>query len=133
MHISQLQLPTDKKFGYFFSLIFIALSSYFFLKNSNLLSYIFISLAIIFLIFAIFKSEVLHPLNILWMRFGLLIGKIVSPLVLGFIFFGIFTPISIFMRIIGRDELRLKVIRRNSFWKKRGDNETRLKTFFDQF
>jgi len=133
MHVSQLQLPTDKKFGYFFSLIFIALSSYFFLKNSNLLSYIFISLAIIFLIFAIFKSEVLHPLNILWMRFGLLIGKIVSPLVLGFIFFGIFTPISIFMRIIGRDELRLKVIRRNSFWKKRGDNETRLKTFFDQF
>jgi hypothetical protein len=133
MHVSQLQLPTDKKFGYFFSLIFIALSSYFFLKNSNLLSYIFISLAIIFLIFAIFKSEVLHPLNILWMRFGLLIGKIVSPLVLGFIFFGIFTPMSIFMRIIGRDELRLKVIRRNSFWKKRGDNETRLKTFFDQF
>ncbi|MDA9964321.1 SxtJ family membrane protein [Gammaproteobacteria bacterium] len=133
MHVSQLQLPRDKKFGYFFSLIFIALSSYFFLKNSNLLSYIFISLAIIFLIFAIFKSEVLHPLNILWMRFGLLIGKIVSPLVLGFIFFGIFTPISIFMRIIGRDELRLKVIRRNSFWKKRGDNETRLKTFFDQF
>jgi hypothetical protein len=133
MHISQLQLPTDKKFGYFFSLIFIALSSYFFLKNSNLLSYIFLSLAIIFLIFAIFKSEALHPLNILWMRLGLLIGKIISPLVLGFIFFGIFTPISIFMKIIGRDELRLKVLRSNSFWKKRGDHETRLKTFIDQF
>ena len=116
MHVSQLQLPTDKKFGYFFSLIFIALSSYFFLKNSNLLSYIFISLAIIFLIFAIFKSEVLHPLNILWMRFGLLIGKIVSPLVLGFIFFGIFTPIAFLMRLGGRDELRLKFINKTSHW-----------------
>lgn len=133
MHSPKLQLPSDKKFGYFFSLIFIAISAYSFLKNSNLLSYIFLSLAIIFLIFAIFKSKVLHPLNIAWMRFGLLIGKIVSPLVLGLIFFGIFTPISIFMKILGRDELRLKVIRRNSFWKKRGDHETHLKTFIDQF
>jgi len=133
MDISKLQLPSDKKFGYFFSLISVALSVYLFSKSSIYLFYIFFSLAIIFLIFAIFKPKALHPLNILWMRFGLLIGKVVSPLVLAFIFFGLFTPISIFMKIIGRDELRLKVLRSNSFWKKRGDHETRLKTFIDQF
>lgn len=133
MHVSELQLPTDKKFGYFFSLIFIVLSSYFFLKNSNLLSYIFLSLAIIFLIFAIFKSEVLHPLNILWMRFGVLIGMVVSPIVLGAIFFGLFTPISIIMKLIGRDELSLKISNRDSFWKERNDIENDSGTFFNQF
>ena len=133
MNSSELQLPSNKKFGYFFSLIFIVISTYLFLKNSHLLSCVFLFLSIIFLNFSIFKPELLYPLNIFWMRFGLLLGKIVSPLVLGLIFFGIFTPISIFMKIIGRDELRLKTFRSNSFWKKRDAHEAFLKNFIDQF
>ena len=67
------------------------------------------------------------------MRFGVLIGMIVSPIVLGAIFFGLFTPISIIMKLIGRDELSLKIFNRDSFWKERNDIENDSGTFFNQF
>ena len=55
------------------------------------------------------------------MRFGLLLGIIVSPIVLGIIFFGLFTPIAMLMRMSGRDELRLKSVQKTSHWIKRGE------------
>ena len=67
------------------------------------------------------------------MRFGVLIGIVVSPIVLGMIFFGLFTPISIIMKLIGRDELSLKIFNRDSFWKERNDIQNDSETFFNQF
>ena len=64
----------------------------------------------------IVKADVLLPLNKLWFRFGLLLSTIVSPIVLGVIFFGIFTPIAVLMRMSGRDELRLKFNNKASHW-----------------
>ena len=62
------------------------------------------------------KANVLLPFNQLWMRFGVLLSIIVSPLVLGLIFFGLFTPIAFLMRLIKRDELRLKFNNKTSNW-----------------
>ena len=76
----------------------------------------FIAAAVIFLLVTLTKSDALLPLNKLWMRFGLLLGMIVSPIVLGVIFFGLFTPIATLMRLSGRDELRLKYTQRASHW-----------------
>jgi hypothetical protein len=56
------------------------------------------------------------PLNKLWMRFGLLLAMIVSPIVLSTIFFGLFTPIALVMRLSRRDELRLKFYKKQSYW-----------------
>jgi hypothetical protein len=56
------------------------------------------------------------------MRFGLLLGKLMNPIVLGIIFFGLFTPISILMRLCGRDELRLKLTHKSSHWITRSDH-----------
>jgi len=64
----------------------------------------------------IFKDELLLPLNRLWMRFGLLIGMIIGPIVLGLIFFTLFSPVAIFMRLFGRDELHLKYKKKSSYW-----------------
>jgi hypothetical protein len=50
------------------------------------------------------------------MRFGLLLGMIIGPIVLGIIFFGLFTPYGVVMRILGRDELRLKLVKTKSNW-----------------
>jgi len=66
------------------------------------------------------------------MEFGLVLGKIFSPIVLGIIFFGLFTPISILMRIFGRDELRLKFIKKNSYWREYKDQNVD-KDFKNQF
>ena len=78
-----------------------------------------IILGVIFLLITIIKPEILLPLNKLWMRFGFLLSLFVSPLIMAIIFFGIFTPIGLFMRIIGRDELKLKYSKNISNWKKR--------------
>ena len=67
------------------------------------------------------------------MILGLLLGKIVNPIVLGIIYFGLFTPIGLFRRIIGKDELRLKIKNINSYWQQREKKDISSETFKDQF
>ena len=133
MKFSDIELPSNYKFGFFFTIIFILIGVYFLYEKSITIAYIFFILAAAFLIITIIKAEVLLPLNKLWMRFGLMIGAIVSPIVLGIIFFGLFTPISLLMKVLGRDELRLKLFKRQSHWKMRNKNNVQPNTFNDQF
>lgn len=80
------------------------------------LAYAFALIASIFLFITVFKSDLLLPLNKLWMRFGLLLGMVVSPIVLGMMFFGLFTTTALLMRLGGRDQLRLKFSQKASHW-----------------
>ena len=116
MKFSEVELPSNKKFGFFFTLVFAIAAAYFYLSGSLTWVYSLVTAAVIFFVVSIFKADALLPLNKLWMRFGLLLGKIVSPIVLGVIFFGLFTPIAFLMRINGRDELRLKLQNKASHW-----------------
>jgi len=59
---------------------------------------------------------VLAPLNRIWYEFGMLLGKVVSPIVLGMIFFLLITPISVMTRMCGRDELKIKKKSLQSYW-----------------
>ena len=116
MNIYELDLPSNRKFGFFFTFIFMLAAGYFYYSANEIWVYVFIAIALIFLLITLIKSDVLLPLNRLWMRFGLLLGMIVSPIVLGIIFFGLFTPIATLMRFSGRDELRLKFTQKVSHW-----------------
>jgi hypothetical protein len=116
MKFSEIELPSNRKFGFFFTLVFVATATYFYYSANVTWTYVFIASSLIFLIITLVKSDALLPLNKLWMKFGLLLGMIVSPIVLGMIFFGLFTPIAILMRLSGRDELRLKFSRKVSHW-----------------
>lgn len=122
MKFSKIEYPSNKKFGFFFAAVFIIIAAYFYINKSINLTYIFVSIAVFFCLAAILKDEILLPLNKLWMRFGLLLGIIISPIVLGLIFFGLFTPIAIVMRLFGRDELRLKFKEKTSHWINRSDS-----------
>ena len=121
MKFSEIELPSNRKFGFFFTFIFLGLASYFYYSDSITWTYVFIAATLAFLIITLVKSDALLPLNKLWMRFGLLLGMIVSPIVLGIIFFGLFTPIAILMRLSGRDELRLKYAHKASHWISRSE------------
>ena len=121
MKFSEVELPSNQKFGFFFTFVFAVASAYFYYSVNLSWAYVFTLVALIFLLITLIKSDVLLPLNKLWMRFGLLLGMIVSPIVLGIIFFGLFTPIAILMRLSGRDELRLKLTLKASHWISRGD------------
>jgi hypothetical protein len=95
---------------------------YFLFKEINMAFYILGTFSIVFFLVTIFKAEILRPLNKLWMRFGLVLGMIVSPIVMGAIFFIIFTPIGILMRLFGRDELLLQFKTKPSYWTKRNED-----------
>lgn len=116
MKYSKIELPSNQKFGFLFTFIFAVVAVYFYYLANVSWSYVFIAVASIFLLVTLIKSDVLLPLNKLWMLFGILLGKIVSPIVLGIIFFGLFTPIATLMRLSKRDELRLKFARKASHW-----------------
>ena len=129
MSPTNIQLPSNKKFGYLFSLIFLLVSIYFLYVKNHSIGYVFLILMIIFFVTTLTNAKLLLPFNKLWMNFGLLLGKIISPIVLGLIFFLLFTTYAIIMRIMGRDELNLKKIRKQSYWKHRDkhSNHTNFK------
>ena len=86
----------------------------------------------IFLIITIIHADALLTFNKLWMKFGIFLGMIVSPIIMGIIFFGIFTPIAILMRLYGRDELRLIFKKKKTHWINRNSYNL-FDTFKKQF
>ena len=134
MNFSDIQLPSNKKFGAFFSGVFLVVAVWFYFFQQNaVVAGAFAAAAVLFLLLALIKADVLLPLNKLWMRFGLLLGMIVSPIVLGIIFFGLFTPISLVMRLFGRDELRLRFKPEQSHWLTREAASLQAESFKNQF
>ena len=132
MKFSEIELPPNRKFGFFFTFVFAVVAAYFYYSANVSRAYIFFGAASIFLLVTLIKSDALLPLNKLWMRFGLLLGMIVSPIVLGVIFFGLFTPIAMLMRLSGRDELRLKFTQKASHWISR-EEPIKSESFKHQF
>ncbi len=130
---SKPETPTNLTFGLFFSGIFFLLSIYFWLNNNFLLLFIFITISLIFLLISLVKVEILTPLNIMWYLIGIFLGKIVSPIILCVLFYGLITPYSLVMRLFGRDELRLKEKNIDSYWIKRIDKTSNSKSFYQQF
>ena len=128
-----MKLPSDRKFGIFFTTIFSITAIYFSHLNSTYLFYGFGFASIVFLSITLIHAELLNPLNRLWMSFGFFLGKIVSPIIMGIIFFGIFTPISLLMRLIRRDELRLKFKTKKTYWRDRHPSNDINHSFKNQF
>jgi hypothetical protein len=108
-------------------------SIYLFFIENIILTFLLASLGIIFLIITLIKPDTLLPLNNLWMKFGLLLSIIISPIVLGLIFFGLITPISLITRLFGRDELNLKLKKKNTYWLPRKISHNQTKDLRSQF
>jgi len=113
------KLPSNKSFGFFFSTIFLLAAFYFYDGIASFIDYTLLLISLIILLTAIFKSELLRPFNKLWMKFGFFIGKVISPLILGSIYFFVITPLALFLKLKGRDELRLNKLKLKSYWKYR--------------
>lgn len=126
------KLPSNHKFGYFFTFIFLIASIYFYFIENSIAFLVLGTCSIVFFLITLFKAEILRPLNKLWMGFGLVLGVIVSPIVMGIIFFMIFTPIGLLMRLFGRDELLLQFKTKPSYWTKR-NNDMLSNSFSRQF
>ena len=132
MKFSVVDLPSNKTFGFFFTFFFLILAGFFYTRSSLSWAYVFAIITVIFCLVTLVNAHLLLPLNMLWTRLGLLLGIIVSPIVLGIIFFVVFTPVAFIMRIYGRDELHLKIKIRSSHWIKR-DGPIQKDSFTNQF
>lgn len=110
------KMPSNTKFGWFFAAVFAALAAYGFWKDWGLVAIVGLIVAVLFVAATLLAPQILTPLNRLWYDLGLLLGKIVSPIVLGIIFFVLITPTSLITRLFGRDELKMKKRYVESYW-----------------
>lgn len=128
------QLPSNKKFGLLFAAIFLALALY---ANSKIEATLIIALLLLtsgfFLFSSFFYQTLLTPLNKAWFMLGLALGKVVSPIVLGIIFFGLITPIALIAKLMGRDELKLKRPKKSSYWSEPIGSNSDADSFKNQF
>ena len=129
MNNNKIKLGSNRSFGIIFFIVFLIIATYP-LLNDNSIRLWSLVIGIIFLILGIINSKVLTPLNILWMKFGLLLGKIVSPVIMGFVFFGVITPISIMMKLLRKDLLNLKRNKKKTYWLKREEIKSNMKNQF---
>ena len=132
MQSGDLKLPSNTKFGYFFSLVFLFASVLSLYLEKFSFSIIFLSLCAILILVTILAADVLSPFNKLWMQLGLLLGKIVNPILLGVIFFGLITPVSLFLRLLGRDEMRIRNLKKSTYWVEQNP-KTKSSSFKNQF
>jgi len=111
------ELPSDRKFGLLFVIVFLILAGYGYLSDWTTQSIgLCIAISFILALITTIAPKILAPLNKAWLKLGLLLGKIVNPIVLGIIFFGLLTPVAIVTKLFGRDELRLKLQNLDSYW-----------------
>ena len=129
MKNTELKIGSNKSFGIVFFVVFLLIAIYPLINNGELRIWSFV-IAIIFLILGLINSKVLTPLNKLWFKFGLLLGKIVSPLIMGIIFFFVVTPTAFIMRIIGKDLLNLKFNNKKTYWIEKTGPKSKMKNQF---
>lgn len=108
MNKAPILLPPNRKFGYFFSAIFLVVAAYFYYVDLMAFATLFFSFFLVFSVLSVFCPNSLEKLNYYWYVLGIWLGKIVSPIVLGLIFFILISPIAIILRLRGRDELKLR-------------------------
>ena len=110
---------SNRSFGILFFIVFLGFGLWPLTKEMNPNIFLII-ISIIFLILGILNSKVLSPLNNLWIKLGEILGKIIAPVVMALIYFLILTPISLLVRVFGKDLLSLKYLKqKNSYWIKR--------------
>ena len=100
------KISSNRSFGLLFFIVFLAISLWPLKSQEDLRLWAFI-LALIFFVLGILNSKFLTPLNKLWMKFGIFLGSIISPFVMGVVFFMVVTPIGLIMRFLGKDLLRI--------------------------
>ena len=128
MH-KNIKLPTNRNFGIVFFLVFLIIALWP-LFNGETIRYWSLIVSFIFFILGLINSKLLAPLNKIWFKFGILLGNIVAPIVMGIIFFFVITPIGIIMRLFGKDLLNLKKNSKNTYWLKKDNKNNNMKNQF---
>ena len=126
---NKIKIGTNRSFGIVFFVFFLIISLYPLLNENEVRLWALI-ISIIFLVLGLINSKILSPFNKIWNRFGILLGKIVSPIVMGIVFFLVVTPISIIMKIFGKDILNIKKNNKETYWIEKSEPKSKMKNQF---
>ena len=130
LHESKIKIGSNRNVGLVFFFVFLIVGLLPLLKEEPFRIWPIV-IAIIFLIFGIMNSKLLTPLNKLWFKFGLFLGSIVSPIVMGIVFFLVITPTGFVMKIMGKDLLNKKKDNdKKSYWINRSKTKSTMKQQF---
>ena len=122
--------PSEKNFGIVFSLIFFIISLYLYFVYDKIYYQLF-ALSIIFLLASVLFSKILIIPNKIWVKFGNILNRIISPIIMFIIYFFVITPIGLMMKILGKDLLNQKInIQKKSYWTLKNNSSSSIK---DQF
>ena len=127
--MDDIKIGSNRNFGIVFFTVFLIIALYPLINNEDVRIWSLV-ISLLFLILGLLKSKILTPLNKLWMRFGLFLGSIISPIIMGIIYFAVVTPTGLIMRILGKDLLMLKKNDKKTYWIEKNDPKSSMKNQF---
>ena len=127
--MDDVKIGSNRSFGIVFFVVFLIIATYPLINGDELRLWSLI-VSIVFLFLGLVNSKILNPLNKLWFKFGIFLGKIISPLVMGIIFFLVVTPIGLLMRLLNKDLLNLKFNNNNTYWIEKTEPKSKMKNQF---
>ena len=125
----KIKLPSNRNFGIVFSIVFLIIAIWPILNQNEIRIWSMI-ISFIFLILGLINSKFLSPLNKAWFKFGLILGSVIAPIVMGVVFFFVVTPTGLIMKALGKDILALKRNKNNTYWLKKDNSNNNLKNQF---
>ena len=125
----EIKLGSNRSFGIVFFIVFLLISLYPLINDNDLIIWSLV-ISLIFLFFGLLNSKILTPLNKAWFKFGIFLGKLISPIVMGAIFFLVVTPIGLFMRILGKDLINLEYNTKNTYWIEKNSLKSKMRNQF---
>jgi len=127
--MDDIKISSNRSFGIVFFIVFILIAFYPLINQEEIRIWS-VLISLLFLILGIINSKILTPLNKVWFKFGIFLGKIISPIVMGLIFFLVVTPIAFLMRMLNKDLLNLKFSKNNSYWIEKIEPKSKMKNQF---
>ena len=127
--MDDIKISSNRSFGIVFFVVFLLITIYPLTHGGDIRIWSAI-ISVVFLVLGLLNSSILSPLNKIWFKFGIFLGKIISPLIMGIIFFLVVTPIGLIMRILGKDVLNLKYNKNKSYWIEKNGPKSKMKNQF---
>tara|TARA_B100000965_G_scaffold23921_1_gene17961 strand:- start:365 stop:748 length:384 start_codon:yes stop_codon:yes gene_type:complete len=127
--MDDIKIGSNRSFGIFFFVVFFLIGLYPLIIGGEIRIWSVI-ISSIFLLLSLLNSKILSPLNKIWFRFGIFLGKIISPLIMIIIFFLVVTPIGLIIRLFGKDVLNLKYNNNQSYWIEKKGPKSKMKNQF---
>ena len=126
---NNVKIGSNRSFGIVFFIVFLLISLYPLTYSKEIRVWSLI-ISLIFLVLGLFNSKILTSLNKLWFKFGIYLGKIMSPIIMGIIFFLVVTPIGLILKLFRKDVLNLRYNKSQSYWIEKSDTKNKMKNQF---